>query len=132
MWQSSSPPEPGCICWSRLPCSRQLPGSTRANPCPHLFARPVDLHYGPYHLFSCFSSPKRASVLLGPGQVPRAVLLAAWSRRGLGHGHLAPRHDLHRARDYWGPPTPLLTDPCWDARLQQSSNQPGLWSVKGI
>lgn len=89
---------------ARIPM--ELPGSTNAKPCPCLFAHLVDLNYGPYHLFFCFLCPKRPSVLLGPRQVPRAVLLAAWdrSRRALGHGHLAPRHHhLHRAHGCWGP-----------------------------
>lgn len=36
---------------------------------------------------------------------------------------------------YWGPPTPLRTGlllGCRGSCLQGSSNQPGLWSVKGI
>lgn len=93
-----------------------LPMLTNANPCPCLFACAMDLHYGPYHLFSCFSSPKRHSVLLGRRQVPSAVLLATWgrSRRVLSTQHpdttsIGPV--ALGVLSYWGPSTPLLTGP---------------------
>lgn len=101
VWRSSGTAEQGCNCWSRLPESQW---SYLAHPCLCLFAHPVDLHYGPSHLFFCFLCSKRPAVLLGPRQVPRAVLLATWSRSTLRRGHLAPQHHhLHRAHGCWGP-----------------------------